>query len=71
MVRIAVLDDYQNLALELADWSVLPDGVEVTVFNNHLHDLDALAERLSDFEIVAIMRERTRSRAPCSIACPN
>ena len=59
MVRIAVLDDYQNLALELADWSVLPDGVEVTVFNNHLHDLDALAERLSDFEIVAIMRERT------------
>lgn len=59
MVRIAVLDDYQNLALELADWSVLPDEAEVTAFNDHLHDLDAVAERLRDFEIVAIMRERT------------
>ena len=36
MIRIAILDDYQNIALELADWASLGDRVEVTVFNDHV-----------------------------------
>ena len=59
MVRIAVLDDYQHIAMEMADWSVLPPEVEVEFFHDHLVDEDAIVERLKEFEIVQAMRERT------------
>src|SRR5271169_168985 len=57
--RIAVLDDYQNVALSLADWSVLDERATVTVFDDHLADPDAVVERLQPFDIVCVMRERT------------
>jgi phosphoglycerate dehydrogenase-like enzyme len=57
--RIAVLDDYQNAALSLADWSALDARASVTVFNDHLSDPDAVVERLRPFDIVCVMRERT------------
>jgi phosphoglycerate dehydrogenase-like enzyme len=57
--RIAVLDDYQNVALSLADWSVLNARAAVTVFNDHLANSDAVVERLRPFDIVCVMRERT------------
>lgn len=59
MTRVAILDDYQNVALQLTDWSTLPNDVEVRVFQDHLKDEDALVGRLKDFEIVMAMRERT------------
>ena len=59
MPRIAVLDDYHGVALQMADWSVLPPECRVEVFRDHLADLDAVANRLRDFEIVTCMRERT------------
>ncbi len=58
-MRVAVLDDYHNAAADMADWSSLPAGVEVTYFPDHLNDEDALAERLAGFDIVMGMRERT------------
>jgi phosphoglycerate dehydrogenase-like enzyme len=58
-VRIAVLDDYQNAALSLADWSALDERATVTVFNDHLADSDAVVERLQPFDVVCVMRERT------------
>ena len=58
-MRVAVLDDYQNVAMEVADWSVLPAGTEVQTFSDHLGDIEAVAERLREFEIVVAMRERT------------
>src|ERR1700738_2972393 len=57
--RIAVLDDYQDVALSLADWSVLDARAAVTIFNDHLADSDAVVERLQPFDIVCVMRERT------------
>ena len=57
--KIAVLDDYQNAALESADWSVLRDRADITVFHDHLDDTDAVVERLLPFDIVCVMRERT------------
>src|SRR6266849_2854985 len=57
--RIAVLDDYQHVALSLADWSVLDARASVTVFNDHLADSDAVVERLQPFDIICVMRERT------------
>ena len=59
MVRVAVLDDYQDVARKMTDWSVLPAEVEVEVFQDHLTDQAAVAERLKDFDIVMAMRERT------------
>lgn len=58
-VTIAVLDDYQGVALKLADWSVLGDRASVTVFNDHLANADAVVERLLPFDVVCVMRERT------------
>src|SRR6202046_2431347 len=57
--RIAVLDDYQHVALSLADWSVLDGRATVTVFNDHLANSAAFIERLQPFDIVCVMRERT------------
>ena len=57
--RIAVLDDYQNVALTMADWSVLDGRASVTVFNDHLAEPDAVVARLQPFDIVCVMRERT------------
>ncbi len=54
--RIAVLDDYQHVALSLADWSVLDARATVTVFNDHLADSNAVVERLQPFDICFIGR---------------
>ena len=58
-MRIAVLDDYQNVAREMADWASLGADCEVVSFQDHLRDNDAIARRLHDFEIIVAMRERT------------
>jgi phosphoglycerate dehydrogenase-like enzyme len=59
MAAIALLDDYQNVALRMADWSRLQQGHRVVVFNECLPDLEALARALADFDVIGIMRERT------------
>ncbi len=57
--KIAVLDDYQNVAVESADWSVLRDRADISVFQDHLADPDALVKRLQPFDVVCVMRERS------------
>lgn len=59
MKRLAIIDDYQNVALAMADWSPLAGDVSISVFNDHLNDESALVDRLRDFEIICVMRERT------------
>jgi phosphoglycerate dehydrogenase-like enzyme len=59
MVRVAVLDDYQGVAMEMADWNILPQNTKVEAFTDHLDDLEAISERLREFEVVVAMRERT------------
>jgi len=59
MTRVAILDDYQDVARRLADWASLPKGVEVVVFRDHLATEAAVAARLLDFDVVVAMRERT------------
>ena len=59
-LRCAILDDYQNVALKLADWSKLKD-VETKVYTDAVRRTDADTIRdCKDFEIVVMMRERTR-----------
>ena len=59
MIRIAILDDYQNASLEMADWSPLAGRAVIIVFNNHLLNFDEIVERLLPFDVVCVMRERT------------
>jgi phosphoglycerate dehydrogenase-like enzyme len=58
-VKIAILDDYQKVALKMADWGSLPEGTEVIAFDNHLADIDAVTKRLETYDVVVAMRERT------------
>ncbi|WP_329100639.1 hypothetical protein OG792_18830 [Micromonospora sp. NBC_01699] len=57
-VRVAVLDDYQDVAREFGGWNRLGDRVELTVFTDHVDDAEVLVRRLADAEIVVAMRER-------------
>jgi phosphoglycerate dehydrogenase-like enzyme len=57
--KIAVLDDYQNVALDSADWSAIRERADIAVFQSHLADPDAVIGRLLPFDIVCVMRERT------------
>ena len=57
--RVAVLDDYQGVALASADWPSLGSDVAVQAFSDHLADRDQLVERLAGYDVVVAMRERT------------
>ncbi|MFG2616878.1 D-2-hydroxyacid dehydrogenase family protein [Streptomyces sp. NPDC048507] len=57
-LRCAVLDDFQSVATEVADWGPVAGEVEVVCFSRHFESEDALAEALAGFEIVVTLRER-------------
>jgi phosphoglycerate dehydrogenase-like enzyme len=59
MHSCAILDDYQNVALSVADWRLLDGKVKVQVFNEHIADGEALAKALAGSDIIVAMRERT------------
>jgi len=69
-IKIAVLDDYANVALEMADWSRLNDS-DITVFNDTLSEHQALVDRLAAFDVICVMRERTPFPASLINALPN
>ena len=71
MLNVAILDDYHGVALQMADWSALAPECRVQVFRDHLTDLDALADRLREFEIITCMRERTPFRRDLLARLPN
>ncbi len=58
-MRVGILDDYQNVALGLADWSPVEEKATIQVFTDHLGDPQLIAERLRDFQVLVAMRERT------------
>ena len=58
-VAVAVLDDYQGVAFELADWSPVLPRASVDVFRDHLSGADAIVQRLLPYDVVCVMRERT------------
>lgn len=71
MIKCAILDDYQDVALSCADFSALKGRVEFHVFTDNVADTDELVDRLAHFEIVVAMRERTRFDAERLARLPN
>lgn len=59
MTRVAILDDYQGVALDVADWSAVEARAEVVSLRGHLPDEHATAEALAGYDVVVAMRERT------------
>ncbi len=57
--RLAILDDYQHVALDATDWESLAGEVDISVFHDHIKGEDAVAQALADFDIIVAMRERT------------
>ncbi|MBZ5752274.1 D-2-hydroxyacid dehydrogenase family protein [Metabacillus rhizolycopersici] len=61
-LRCAILDDYQNVALEMVDWNSISDKVEFNTFNQHFDNEDELVSVINKYDIIVIMRERTSFR---------
>jgi D-3-phosphoglycerate dehydrogenase len=62
-MKITILDDYHDTVRTLSCFSKLA-GHDVTIWNDHVQDVDALAQRLRDAEVLVLIRERTAIRAP-------
>jgi phosphoglycerate dehydrogenase-like enzyme len=69
--RIAILDDYQGVARQYADWEGLPGDCEVQVFREHIAETATLIAALQDFDVVVAMRERTAFNAARLDALPH
>ena len=69
-LKVAVLDDYQGVALTVADWTPLADRAEVDTFRDHVTDPAALTARLAPYDVVVLMRERTPLPADVIAALP-
>jgi phosphoglycerate dehydrogenase-like enzyme len=70
-LRCAILDDYLNVALKVADWSPVKDSVDLGVFNEPFASTEDAASALKDFEIICAMRERTPFPRALFTALPN
>jgi len=62
-MKIAILDDYHD-TIRTLDCLKKLSGHEISIWNDHVQDIDALAQRLSDIEALVLIRERTEIRAP-------
>src|SRR5690242_3584903 len=69
-MKISILDDYFDTVRTLACFSKLA-AHDVTIWNDHVQDDDALANRLRDTEVLVLIRERTKIRAPLLERLPN
>ena len=69
--KIAVLDDYQGVALQMADWSAVAARAQLDIYSDHLADADAVVTRLLPYDVVCVMRERTPLRRDVIERLPN
>ena len=58
-MKVAILDDYQNVTHHFASWEKLSEKIELKVFNEYIGDDPHLSEKLSDYDVLCLMRERT------------
>ena len=71
MIKAAILDDYQNVAMGMADWSPLAKDVEIKVFNKPFASREEAIKALQGFAVVVGMRERTPFPRAVIVALPD
>ena len=69
-MRVAILDDYQRVALASADWSAVRSRADIDVFTEHIERTEALVRVLEPYDVVVAMRERTFFDAPRLVLFP-
>jgi phosphoglycerate dehydrogenase-like enzyme len=70
-MKVAILDDYQGVALHLADWSGVSKRARIDVFTDHISDPADVVQRLLPYDVLAVMRERTPLRRDIIERLPN
>lgn len=70
-MKVAILDDYQGVALQLADWSGVSKRATIDVFTDHVSDPGDVVARLLPYDVLAVMRERTPLRRDLIERLPN
>lgn len=70
-MKIALLDDYQRVAREFADWTRLPEGSELVVFDHPIAESEELVKALQPYAVLVLMRERTPMPASLLERLPN
>ena len=70
-MKVAILDDYQQVAMQSADWRSLPSDTQVESFAENIADRSELIRRLQPYDVIVAMRERTRFPAEVIDALPN
>ena len=58
-IKVAILDDYQNVTHKFADWKLLDQNIELTIIDKYIGNDHSLAEKLSNYDVLCLMRERT------------
>ena len=58
-IKVAVLDDYQNVTHHFANWEKLSEKIELKIFNEFIGGDPDLSEKLHDYDVLCLMRERT------------
>ena len=71
MLKVAVLDDYQNVTKKFGNWSELDGKINLKIFNKYFDNSNELAKYLSDFDVLCLMRERTVLSASIIEKLPN
>ena len=71
MIRVAVIDDYTADAVKLADWDRLRNHISVDFFQDHLTDMQMMIDRLQNYEIIVVMRERSLIQSQLIESLPN
>ena len=71
MIRVAVIDDYTSDAVKLTNWEQLKDKISVDFFQDHVFDTQVIIDRLKNYEILVVMRERTQITNKIIEALPN
>jgi phosphoglycerate dehydrogenase-like enzyme len=69
-MKLAILDDYQHLALKLADWSSIAKECQIDVFDKHLGSVADTVKALASYDIVCMMRERTAAPRELIVGLP-
>ena len=70
-MNIAILDDYQQIAMQSADWNSLPKGTEIKSFSQNIAEQAELVKQLQPYDVIIAMRERTPFPAQVIDALPN
>ena len=59
MLKVAVLDDYQNVTKKFGNWSELDGKINLKIFNKYFDNSNDLVKSLSEMDVLCLMRERT------------